>query len=302
MRQLNENLKEKCGVYIITNIENGKRYIGSSSNIRKRLYDHIYHLNNNIHDNPHLQSSWKKHGEELFEYGILCYCDSKEIFELEQKYIDLLLPEYNIQLKVIGVEGSKRTKETREKISNSIKSKYKDGFRNTKYDYTVYIYDIISWKLVGIFDTLRKASVAIYGNTGTGLTYDTLNKKLAKSRYIFSITKFKILEDLLNYASENILTYNHSSPLEKTRWLIIDDGNKIRYFRSVADAKKYMGNNIKCATTTFRRNIKCNQNNPYKIVNSKFSFYTTTTFIPHTNEAVPIEESLELLSSKNGES
>ena len=41
MNNINTNLKNKCGVYIITNLKNGKRYVGSSKNIYNRLHDHI---------------------------------------------------------------------------------------------------------------------------------------------------------------------------------------------------------------------------------------------------------------------
>ena len=42
MKKINKNLKNKCGVYIITNLKNGKRYVGSSINIYDRLQSHIY--------------------------------------------------------------------------------------------------------------------------------------------------------------------------------------------------------------------------------------------------------------------
>ena len=44
MKELNKNLNEKCGIYIITNVVNGKRYIGSAKNLKVRLYDHIREL------------------------------------------------------------------------------------------------------------------------------------------------------------------------------------------------------------------------------------------------------------------
>ena len=34
MKQINKNLKQKCGVYIITNLVNSKKYIGSSIPIK----------------------------------------------------------------------------------------------------------------------------------------------------------------------------------------------------------------------------------------------------------------------------
>ena len=62
---------KKCGIYIITNLQNGKRYIGSSKNLYERLYKHFYDLENNKHSNTYLQNSWDKYGGESFIYGIL---------------------------------------------------------------------------------------------------------------------------------------------------------------------------------------------------------------------------------------
>lgn len=48
---------------MIVNTNNGKRYIGSSLNIRKRLWEHRANLRHNKHCNPHLQASWNRYGE-----------------------------------------------------------------------------------------------------------------------------------------------------------------------------------------------------------------------------------------------
>lgn len=90
MRQINEKLKEKCGIYIITNINNGNRYVGSSKNMFNRLRDHIWDLQSNRHINSHLQNAWNKYGEENFEYGILCICTEEEKLNKEQFFIDKL--------------------------------------------------------------------------------------------------------------------------------------------------------------------------------------------------------------------
>lgn len=54
MELLSLNCKEKCGVYIITNTINGKRYIGSSNNLYERIYIHKHKLETNSHTNNHL--------------------------------------------------------------------------------------------------------------------------------------------------------------------------------------------------------------------------------------------------------
>lgn len=54
------------GIYKITCIINSKVYIGQSTNIEKRIKDHIRRLNNNKHDNCYLQNTWNKHNMEDF--------------------------------------------------------------------------------------------------------------------------------------------------------------------------------------------------------------------------------------------
>lgn len=81
-----------CGVYKITNMVNGKFYIGSSSDIHHRFYEHIYDLRNQIHANKHLQNAWDKYKENSFKFEIIEKCDPKIQFEREQYYLDELNP------------------------------------------------------------------------------------------------------------------------------------------------------------------------------------------------------------------
>lgn len=46
--------KEPSGVYVITNLVNGKFYIGSSVGINTRWWNHLVDLRNGTHENPHL--------------------------------------------------------------------------------------------------------------------------------------------------------------------------------------------------------------------------------------------------------
>ena len=56
------------GIYKITNKVNGKFYIGSSNNIKRRWKYHKSNLRSGTHDNIHMQRSYDKHGEENFSY------------------------------------------------------------------------------------------------------------------------------------------------------------------------------------------------------------------------------------------
>ena len=84
----------KCGIYKITNIVNGKFYIGSSVELRKRLAQHKSDLRGNVHHSPRLQNSFNKYGEENFTFEVIetLDCDSRKLREVEQRYLDELKP------------------------------------------------------------------------------------------------------------------------------------------------------------------------------------------------------------------
>jgi group I intron endonuclease len=91
-------LPKESGIYMITNILNKKRYIGSAKNIKNRKNVHACLLRSGKHSNPHLQASWKKYGEENFIWSVLEICDyNNEVLKQKEKhYFDLINPEYNI--------------------------------------------------------------------------------------------------------------------------------------------------------------------------------------------------------------
>ena len=84
------------GIYCITNLQNGKFYIGSAVDFSNRVSKHKSFLRRNIHANAHLQSAWNKYGEENFKFELLDEVKRENLLEMEQRYIDVLEPEYNI--------------------------------------------------------------------------------------------------------------------------------------------------------------------------------------------------------------
>lgn len=59
------------GVYAIVNLINGKRYIGSSIDIKKRWYRHTSLLNRNISNHRLLQDDWNIYRKKQFALSIL---------------------------------------------------------------------------------------------------------------------------------------------------------------------------------------------------------------------------------------
>lgn len=86
----------KSGIYKITNIYNNNFYIGSSSNINRRIGDHFYALKKNKHCNNKLQNSYNKYSINNFTYEILAQCPKEYLLKLEKWFIDNLKPDFNL--------------------------------------------------------------------------------------------------------------------------------------------------------------------------------------------------------------
>jgi group I intron endonuclease len=94
------------GVYQIVNLINGKRYIGSSKNIKSRWKEHLDKLNKNKHYNIHLKNSWNKYGKENFKFEIIEECLENDLADKEQYWIDY----YRSYERNYGYNLSKNTK------------------------------------------------------------------------------------------------------------------------------------------------------------------------------------------------
>ena len=87
---MNEKNLNFSGIYQIVNETNGKIYIGSAINIRKRWNFHKRDLKLNKHTNPHLQRAYNKYGKNSFIFEILQKVKDKEhLIFYEQKWLDL---------------------------------------------------------------------------------------------------------------------------------------------------------------------------------------------------------------------
>lgn len=121
--------KLACGVYQIKNTVNGSRYVGSSVDINARIRAHRSALRRSYHRNIYLQRAWNKYDEESFEFNILFYTNEKDVRMFEQRALDILQPEYNIEKEVsmigcrLSEEAKQNMREAKKNISEETKQK-----------------------------------------------------------------------------------------------------------------------------------------------------------------------------------
>jgi group I intron endonuclease len=121
------------GIYLIRNTKNGKSYIGSTSNFRKRIQSHFLCLKRGIHKNKALQFSFNKNGINAFQWAILEYVkDLKLLSEREsfwiKEYSSLDKKHgYNICEPGFIPRGANHSAEKRKKQSEKMKRFYKEN-------------------------------------------------------------------------------------------------------------------------------------------------------------------------------
>lgn len=78
------------GIYRIINLVDGKSYIGSAQNLKRRWVAHHNQLVKKVHYNPHLLRAWNKYGFLNFKFEILEYVENDGLLiEREQHYLDV---------------------------------------------------------------------------------------------------------------------------------------------------------------------------------------------------------------------
>nr|YP_010836040.1 hypothetical protein QLP54_mgp26 [Phyllosticta yuccae]WGC90056.1 hypothetical protein [Phyllosticta yuccae] len=200
---LKEN-KGKAGVYCFTDLTNGKKYIGSAINLRKRLMEYFNPKYLERKNNLYICRNLLKYGMSNFSLAIVEYCDPEKCLEREDFYISSFNPEYNILKKAGSSTGYIHRLETRKKMSVSHKALDWTGESNPNYGKTVSeetrailfaqkknkcqiieVMDLETNKTT-IYDSIRAAGRALNINQSRITTYFSKNQKGPfLKRYIF---------------------------------------------------------------------------------------------------------------------
>lgn len=114
---------ERPGVYTITHLPTGRRYVGSTKNLSKRWSAHRRKLRDGTHGNPLLQTAWTSDGPEAFRFAIVAFVEPSMLVVSEQRAIDLwrTVDEGFNRGRIAGApyggSGWPRTAETRDRMA-----------------------------------------------------------------------------------------------------------------------------------------------------------------------------------------
>lgn len=129
------------GIYKITNVKNGKIYVGRSKDILRRFGSHLQQLRNGKHANEKLQADFIEFGTTSFSFEILEECLMRDINERETFWIqtlDSMNQGYNkIEKDEDIFEPSSlsiREQYAKKALDKIIKDKSKYGARITRFD------------------------------------------------------------------------------------------------------------------------------------------------------------------------
>jgi group I intron endonuclease len=109
----------KSGIYKITNKLNGRIYVGSAKEFKRRWSQHTSSLRNQKHSNKFLQADFNKCGEEAFVFEVIEVTEGKtkeERLFIEEGHIkqhyDSGVACYNLCDRAISREGNKNKNQT----------------------------------------------------------------------------------------------------------------------------------------------------------------------------------------------
>ncbi len=290
---------ELKGIYKITNLVNGKNYVGSTSKcFRVRKREHFNDLRKNKHKNQYFQNAWNKYGEDNFSFDILeIVSDMSILLEREDFWIlelDVINKEkgYNINPSATG--GTQFAQEVYDKRSIT--------FGNTMRQAMLY-YEQVKINEIKLADVPKK----FYKLVESKLNHVVWNKGLDSSQvdysYLKGVKKTKS-ESFMN-AREKVA----KERLEKCEPVLIYDSNAnfLMEFLNIKELSKWSKDNGHTLPLILANPNGRNGLSPYilqsanigKVCNGKAPHYKGLIFRfkSSINEVNPLEP--EQLLSKN---
>ena len=229
MKQIGKELK-RCGIYMIINLINGNRYIGSSKNIQQRLQTHRSNLRNNHHCNIHLQNAWNKYGEAKFDYSILEFCEENIRINREQYYVNTLKPEYNISIEIVELPSN--SIESRLKLSRTRKQRMAEGLIKKTNCTKIFVYNL-QGTFIKEFDSEMDACKEL------GLTRSGISKTLkGEQKQHHGFLLFKEKQDF-------VIPYKKTKNVDKQyKAIIVKNDTEYYEFKSAKECAEFFNIHI----------------------------------------------------------
>ncbi len=229
------------GIYFIKNKSTDKHYIGSSVNIERRIYQHLYLLKIGKCHSPKLQNSFNRHGEESFEFGILEICDLVRLKEREKFWIDNLNSVwggYNCSNDTeCSTRGRIATKEQRAKMSEVQKRLSQSPERRKISSDNLIAYNKSQRGIPKSKEHRVKISLANMGKKMSIGVKEQMSIRMKMSPINYWLGKKRSAEDRLKMSVSHLGQVNSNKPIIQ----LAIDGAEVNRFESAAEAGRRLG-------------------------------------------------------------
>ena len=251
--------KVKSGIYKITNLVNGKVYIGSTNDYLARFREHRTELKRNVHFNTHLQSAYNKYGVQNFKFEVIEFIENLEnlpltefkhlLEEREEFYIQLYESTdrekgYNVRIKCDTSLGMKWSEESKRKFSEKKKGKpTSKAAMDALMEYSKSRLGIPNEYFKNWFDNLSEEEYSTYiSKLNQNLEIGRKNKKARKEQTGCALTEAGSIS-YKNKRGYKVAAYDEC-------------GNLCHIFLTIADALEYLGDskkNTSCITNVLNK-------------------------------------------------
>lgn len=137
--------------YLITNLQNGKKYAGITINPDQRKHKHFQELRNNYHHSSKLQNAYNKYGADCFKFEVIetkdfdfktdAYLYEIDFIKKNNSYLD----GYNMEPG--GIMSAMLNPEVVQKVKESNQNRVPN----------IYQIDINSYQIINVFNSLHEA-------------------------------------------------------------------------------------------------------------------------------------------------
>lgn len=108
------------GIYCITDVQSGRRYVGSAVHFKRRWRLHVDQLRGGKHHSKFLQRTFNQRPHAI-RFERLIYCARADLIMYEQRFLDAWKPEFNGAPTAGSMLGFRFTDESRLKMSHAAK-------------------------------------------------------------------------------------------------------------------------------------------------------------------------------------